>query len=212
MTMRFRAVKAGLVGLLGTAAAGQYRVVGYQPQNVTAEGVAGNDRLVQVFYSEGQYPTSSGSLSGPVTHLAQFKIQLTASTAAEGDLTVLDNPASTPGDLQLAIALMSDAQFDADGSIDELYDLVYQAIMDPSQINVGTAEPVGSRWIEGFRKDEPVRRGELVILTAEMILNLKVPEELNGVTGTAGQVIDTEVEFDEDTTGKAGVDVDITGS
>jgi hypothetical protein len=45
-----------------------------------------------------------------------------------------------------------------------------------------------------------------------MLMKCKAPEELTGVTGTPGQVIDTEVEFDEDTTGKAGVDVDITGT
>lgn len=209
MTMNFRVVKEALVNTLGIYAAGRYRTIGYQLQGESADGVKDSNRSVQVFYSEGQFPKSGGSLNGPVTHNVTLLIQLAVSKATEVDLTVIDNPSSTPAQLAAAITAMQEAAGLADSSFDELAEIVYQVLMDAT-VDISLLGEVSDKWIGSIKKDQPLPRGKLVVLTGEMVLTFKATEELVGAALTSGQIMSTEVEFDEDDTGEAGVDVDIT--
>jgi hypothetical protein len=209
--MNFRTVKTAIVNLLGVSAAGRYRTIGYQKQAESAEGILDSNRTVQVFYSEGKFPKSAGSLNGPVAHEVTILIQLAVAKSAGCDLSVIEDENSTPAQIAAAIAAMQPAAELADESLDELVDVVYQVLMDAA-IDLSLIAPISNKWIESIRKDQPLPRGDLVVLTGEMMLTFRVTEELTGAALTPGQSIDTEVEFDEDETGKAGVDVDTTVS
>jgi len=182
--MMFRTLKASVVSLLGLAAGGRFRVVGYQPQGAEAEEVKGDLRLVQVFFSGGQIPKSGGGSAGPVAHNVTVKIELTAAKASEGELAPLVNPASTPVEFAAALASFTSAAELAADSMDELIDIVFQILMDGRNIDLGL-DPgdVSNRWIERIDKGEPSPRGELVVISGSMDLTCRVSEALLGDAG-----------------------------
>jgi hypothetical protein len=182
--MAFRTLKASLVSLLGLAAAGRFRVVGYQPQGSAIEEVKGNLRMVQVYFSGGQIPKSGGGSLGPVAHDVTFKLELTAAKASEGDLAPLMNPASTPAQFAAALASFTSAAELADESMDELLEIVFQILMDGRNLDLGLAPGnVANRWIERIDKGEPSPRGELVVVSGSMDLTCRVAEALLGDAG-----------------------------
>jgi len=63
--MKFRAVNTAITTVLGAAAAGRFQTVGYESQGVAAVEIQNNKRIVQSYYSQGAFPKSGGSLSGP---------------------------------------------------------------------------------------------------------------------------------------------------
>jgi hypothetical protein len=210
MTMNFIIVKDALIALLGTEAASRYRTIGFQQQGQSAEEIKDTDRSVQVFYSEGTFPKSGGSLSGPYLHKITIRIELAISEPARGDLATLNNPSATPSQLATAIAAMQDAAQLADNNFDELVDIIFNIIMSAENVDLGLSTPIGTRWIDSVKKNQPLPRGEYIVLTGEMLFTCVMDEQATGAASTTGEGIGTEVEIDEDTTGKAGVEVDIT--
>jgi len=196
MTMNFRLIKASVVNLLGTAAAGRYRTIGFQKPGQGAAEVKDNNRSVQVYYSSGDFPKSAGNPSGPTTHEITINFDLTVSAPARVDLSVIQNPASTPAQIQSALAALQEAANLADDSIDELADNIYQEIMDARNIDLGLARPVASRWIGNINKDDPLPRGKLVVLTGTMQLTCKIDEQVSGETpvSAVAPAFDTEIE------------------
>lgn len=195
MTMAFRTVKAAIVTLLGTAAAGNFRTVGYQPQGESAEQNLDNERSVQVFYSKGTFPKASASIQGPYDHLAKYDVWLTVSKAAIGDLSVLENPASTEGERAAALAAFELASPLADDSMDELIELVFQIIMQADNIDLGLdVGIVTNRWIGEIEKDQPTPRGRFVSLTALMPIACNMSEVVTGLIPTVGEEIDLELQ------------------
>lgn len=197
--MQFRELKAAVVNLLGAAAAGRYTVAGYQKRGVAAEEVRDDLRLVQVFYQGGKFPESAGSLAGPAAHDVTLRIEMAAGTGAKGDLSPLADPAATPAQLQAALASFQDASLLADGSFDELADIIYQILMNTRNIDLG--RPVGyvaNRWISGIDKQAPNARGEFVIVPGSIDLTCRIVEVFDGDAGapadpTLGAVL-TEIE------------------
>jgi hypothetical protein len=216
--MQFRKNKDAIVTILGNAENGRYQTVGFQRQTKSADEVLGNDRMVQVYYSAGDFPKKSGRINGPNQHDMTFNIDLTVSRAAEGDLSILQNPASTSGEIAAALLLFSEASELADQSIDELINIVYQVIMDAQNIDFGltTGSPpvatrgvVSNRWIDQIQKNDPVPRGEYVILTASMKLTCRGVELIDGDSGIPGEkVLDTQIDIEGDDVEKAGVTVE----
>ncbi len=212
--MNFRAIKAGIISILGAAAGGSYQVIGYQPQALSDENVKDTNRTVQAYYASGSFPKSAGSISGPMEHEMTFRIECTASAAAVGDLAALDNPASTPAEIQAAIAGFSKAADRVDNLIDELIDEVYQALMDASEYDLGQPFTVADKWIDGIRKGQPSPRGSLVVLTATLNLTCSIEETVDGdsalnVIGGVLQptTIDVDVRVNDDANeGRAGVE------
>lgn len=197
--MNFRTIKASLITILGNAAAGRYRTIGYQRQAQTAEENLDTSRSVQVFYQSGDFPESAAAMSGPVMHGITFAVQMTVATAAKADLTVIDNPGSTEQDLADAINAMQNAQQLADDSMDELIEILYQELMDNENIDIGLDTGiVTSRWVGDVQKNKPLERGEYIVLTGSIKFTCKTDEQLVGDAGsTAGQVIDQEINFED---------------
>jgi hypothetical protein len=196
MTMAFITLSDSIKTLLGSVAAGQYRVIGYQSRSQGAEEVVDSNRLVQVYYSTGDLPKSSGSLSSPAIHDITFTIEITVSKAAEGDLATIDDALSTPVQLQAAIAGIKTAEDGANDSWNEVADLIWNTLMDARNSQLGlSAGTVGSRWVPSIQKKEPVKQGDLVVISGFLNLNARVEEVALGETPTPIAQIDMDVDL-----------------
>ena len=215
MTMKFRTVKTSLLALLNASEAGRYQTVGFQRQQKGADEVKGNNRLVQLYYSRGSFPKSSSSLSGPFKHTATYQVDLTCSEAATVDLATLNNPASSPAQITAALAAKAEAAKLADDSLDELFDIVYQIIMDARQrdldLGIGGASDI---YISDFQKDEPDAQGRLVTITGAFIIGVVMEEIVSGETSTTQdqlisggtvQTVDIETESETDETSETKI-------
>lgn len=205
--MEFRTAKAKLIQILGDSAAGQFRVAGHQAQGESSIDTTGLDRLVRVFFEQGDFPRSASAFGGPVQHEMQFGIHMIVTAKARGDLTTLNDPSATAGQLSTALADFEKATDVADESFDELLDLVYQILMDnrhhfldTSTLKDDSEEMVtfGNRWVQGVEKDEPMPRGDLVTLTGSIRYTAEVIEEVTGADALSGEisteVVDVEVQ------------------
>jgi hypothetical protein len=197
--MEFRTVKNKIVEILGDAENGRYRTVGFRRQSKSGDEILNNDRLVQVYFSEGQFQKSHGRFHGEKTHDVTFEIELSASAKAHGDLTVLDSPTATPIAKAAAIAAIKEASEIADNKIDELIDIIYNILMDARneglQLDKGD---VSSRWIDRIQKDILLERGDLVVKTANMKYTCRVIESVPGDIGTMPDKIITDSDFTGD--------------
>jgi hypothetical protein len=212
MTMAFRTVAAALNTLLANEAAGRYRVVGFQQQGVSADEIEDSDRVVQAYYESGDFPKSAGSVTGSRDHTAKFSLDLMVSAGASVDLSVIDNPASTPAQISTALAAQTDAGKRANDSWDELADIVYQEVSNATQRDLGLAFKIGTPWIESIQKDSVLPRGEFVTLTGVINYTCRLEEAIEGETPVAApDGVDTILVVYSDQTG-ATVDNDKAGA
>lgn len=204
--MNFRTIKGEVAVLLGAAAAGRYRVVGYKDDAVAAERLKGANRTIQVYNAEGDFSKKSGGISGPVQHDVTLRLELMASAVASVDLSTLEDQTSTAGEIAAALAAMQTASDSADDEIDELVDIVFQVVMDARNRDMGHATPTANRWISSWKKSAPLARGEHVTIAATMDLTYRIDEALvgdPGVTPTSGRAVDTTVKVTTSETGTA---------
>lgn len=208
--MNFRIIKNSIINILGTAEAGRFRTVGFQRQTKSSEEVINNNRLVTVYYSGGSFPKRAGRNTGPVQHDITYRIELTVSKPASGDVSIINNPSSTPAEIAAAIEAIQEAAQLADESIDELFDIVYQILMDARNVDMGlTIGIVTNRWIDSIQKDEPRPKGDLVVLTGSANLTLRTAEQVAGDPGTPGaNIIETISDIKDNIPDIAGVLID----
>lgn len=209
MTMNFRTIKTNVVEILFNNSKNCFQVIGHQRQAKSADEVINNNRLVQVFYSFGDFPKSAGRQRGPVQHDATYRIELTVSSPAKVDLSVLNNPNSSDAELDASLISSQEASSIADDLIDELYDLVYQILMDPTNADMGMDKGlVSSRWIDQFQKDDPLDKGELVVLTGSMFLKLRTSEQITGISPTPnGDIQNVTIDIDSDDEEQTAIEV-----
>lgn len=204
MTMAFRTIKDEIVALLGAAAAGRFRVIGYANDAVDATEIRGSNRSVQVYNASGDFSKKSGGLAGPVQHDVTVRIECMASAVAKVDLLALEDPTSTAGEIAAALAAMQNASALADDAIDELIDIVFQIVMDARNRDIGHSSPTANRWISDWRKSAPLPRGEHVTIAAQMDLTYRIDESVDGdpgVSPTAHDAVDTSITVTNDETG-----------
>lgn len=207
MTMKFREIKAAIATVLANAAAGRYRVRGFPELNLDAAALDDTDRVVQVFYRTGEFPKSSSG-RGPFDHQMTFRVFCAASASASVDLTVLDNPASTPTQIATALAAAEPAEQVADDSFDELADAVFQALMAGDQLDFGLSYPIGSRWLGEIQKNDAYSRGDRVVVSGYMDVTCRAPEEVASTTKQDVEVIDNSLQVVGDDVTRAGVEAD----
>jgi len=182
--MLFRTVKNAIVQILGDGAESRFQVVGYQRQSKSTDELLGNDRMVQVYYSDGDFLKLSGRQRGPKSHDMTFQIDMSASAPAEGDLSVLDSTTATSIQKAAAIAAIKEAAEKADTQIDELMDAVYQILMDARNNGLGLEKgDISKPWIDRIQKDTIIERGDLVLKTANMKYTCRGQESVPGATG-----------------------------
>jgi hypothetical protein len=217
--MNFETLKSNIVTILGNAAAGRYRVVGYQTVARDVDEFKDSDRLVKVYFSEDQFPKNQSALVGNISSEPVFMVELIVSKSAKGDLATLENPASTPAQLQTALANVKLAEDEADTSWDELAGIVYQVLMDANNIDFDLPKgTIASRWLDNFKKDEPgqigittgILGGKLILVTGSARFTCVLDESIVGDTGTAGDTIDTALDIVDDDNEKTGVQIGIT--
>jgi hypothetical protein len=204
MTMMFRTIKDNVVSILGDAAAGQYRVAGYQEQRLAAEELEGNLRLVQVRYKHGAFPRSASG-RGPFAHNVNLQIVLTVSHAAGTDLSVLDNPAATPAQIAAALGASIPAEKEADDAMDELFDLVFNTLMAGDNLDLGAQYQVANRWIEEFEKSDVINRGEYAVVGGMTSLSFRVEEQVPTTEKFDLDFVSTDVDIQGEDAIKAGV-------
>lgn len=186
--MQFRTTKKNLITILGSAADGRFRVVDHQVQVIDSTEILGDNRRVQVFYGEGEFPKGKAGLTGPTQHEATYRIEMAVSAATEVNLAVLNDSGSTEAQRKAALSAFKSSSKLADDSMDELFEIVYQILMDGRNVDIlddGPPFKVNSRWVEGFRKDSPVPQGEYVELTGSIQFSCQLVEEITGDTGIA---------------------------
>ena len=206
--MNFRVVKNAIQDLLDDNANGRFRVIGKQVMSKSADDVLNNDRLVQVYFSDGSFPKSAGRLHGPKTHDITIEIDMTASAGAVGDLSILENPDATAIQKAAAIAAIREASETADEKIDELIDAVYNILMDAR--HEGLLLPKGtisSRWIDRIQKDTLLERGEFVVKTANMKYTCRVQEYVSGDIGNTPATVEIYSNLPNDGDTGTGVNV-----
>ena len=193
--MMFRIVNTAIQTLLGANAQGKFRVIGYQGQGQDASEVKSNSRVVQTFYSTGDFSKQGGRYTGPTQHDMTFNISLTASAASTVDLNTINNPNATPSQIATALTAMQEGAYRADVMIDELMELVYQILMDALNVDLGLPKgTVSNRWIGTLKKDEPQPMGSLVILTGVVTFDVRCVEQVLGDVPVPLQSILTTLE------------------
>jgi len=203
--MQFIAVKTALQNLLGTEGVGVYQVIGFQRQEKSGEEFIGNNQSVEVYYKKSDFPKNRSGFIGTVSNEVEYNIELTVSAMAKADLAVLENPASTPVQLEAALLAAKEASNEADDKIDILISLVWNTLM--SALNKDLGLPVGTvtdRWVGSASKGDPNARGQLVVLTAILPYNCTLCEEPPGELPLDIVEINLENEINEDTNQKTG--------
>lgn len=205
--MQFQTVRDAIELTLNTDAAARYQVIGYQVQGTSAEERA--IPTVAVFFGSGDFPQSGGSIADANKHDASFRLEFTATAPSKGDLATLQDDLATQAQLAVALATFQDAARDVDRIFDQLFSDVYGVIMDARNETFGLAVgAVSSRWIGQISKDNPVPKGEVVMLTGSAQLTCTMEEQVLGEVGTVGTIFDTTVDLDGDDVEQTGVRVD----
>ena len=205
--MNFRLIKTSIIEILGNASNNCFVVIGHQRQMKSPDETNDINRLVEVFYSAGDFPKSSGRYTGPVQHDITFRIELTVSSPAKVDLDTLNRSGATPAEMAVALESHQEATNVTDDLLDELYELVYQILMDARNVDMGQEVGiVSNRWIDQWQKDDPVDKGEYAILTGTMFLKLRTAEQIVGEEAvTGGNLQDVTIDIEGDDTEKTGV-------
>ena len=204
--MEFRTVKIAIQEILGDAANGRFRVVGYQKQSKNAGTISGNNRLVQVYYTEGQFPKNNSRQFGSKTHEITIDIDISCSAHAQGDISVLESETSTSEQKATALLAIKTAAELADNSVDEVIEYVYQILMDTRNIDAGL--PVGTvtnRWIDRIQKDTVLESGALVVKTANMKYTCRLQEDVSGDIGNEPETVIINSDITSGETSGAGV-------
>ncbi len=196
--MAFRTIKNAIVNdVLGPVENGRYQTVGYQKRGKSADEIKENLRSVEIYYASGSFDQR---INGPTQHKMLFNLDLSVSSASKADLNVINNPASMPDQIKAALDEMLLAASQADELLDELIDIIYQIIMDGNNLELqldenGSGLIIADRFIKTVNKSQPSPRGGLVVITAKMILNCTVTEEVPGDIGPAAETIETVTQF-----------------
>lgn len=217
MRMNFEILEDSIIdNVLIPAEAGRYETVGGHGQRDSAARINEN-RKVMVFYNDGLFSESSGAAYDEVQHDVSFDIVLTEATAADADLSVLQDDTASEADKAAALRAMKLPSVKANRSMNRFIAIVYQILMDKRNDQLGIKPPddrprlkqVSKRWIESISKGDPVPEGEFVILTSAIRLTCRVPEQIIGDDLPAVQETDINVDMatDGDDTTETGVEI-----
>jgi hypothetical protein len=182
MTMNFRTLKSNIQDILADAAAGRFRVIGHSSQARSAIEVIGVKRSVQVYFYLGEMDRGQNASSiGTVQHDVTIKIELTVGAATKVDLSILSVDGVTPAQIASAIDAFQEGSAIADDNMDELFDIVWNVVMESAADDFGmTKGDISNIWIGSLSKDDPLPRGEYAVLTGSMNITARVTESATG--------------------------------
>ena len=207
--MQYKIIINAIKRILGDESQGRYKVVGYTKQTKSADEFIDNNKSVQVYFSEGNFPKNAGRMIGPKLHDITVNIDLMASAAAKGDLSVLNSATSTATQKAVALASIQDAAIVADDLIDELIDIVWNILGDARNLDLGLSTgSIANRWIDSIKKDTNLENGDLIVKTANLKYTCRVEEECLGDKGTSPDTVVIDSEITPGDTEGAGVTVE----
>lgn len=182
--MNFRTIKSAMVTLLGDQAKSRFQVVGYQRETKSADEFIDNDKTIQIYFSDGNFPKGAGFVRGHKQHDITINLDMSASAAAEADLTILDSTTATAQQKATALLAVREAAEIADIALDELIETVFSILEDARNTDLGL--PIGTvanQWIGSIKKDTTLAHGDLVVRTANMKYSCRTEETVLGDTG-----------------------------
>ncbi len=183
--MNYKTIRDALKTLLEANELGRFQTVMFQRQRKGANEVKGVLRTAQVFYKGGQFPGEVGQMNGPFEHKMTFQFDLTVSEPAKIDLATLNDESASAADRITALAGRQEAAELANESMDDLFEDIYQILMDARNRDIGLDIGIATkRWINNFQKDDPVETGELVVLTGAFLFTCQTNEHADGDTST----------------------------
>jgi hypothetical protein len=209
--MLFRSIKQSIISILNAAASGRYTVIKSQRQTVAAKEL--ETKFVKVFYRSGNFPNSSSSPYGrPPKHEMAFDIELSVAIKSGVDLSLINDESSTSQQRAAAMLSFDDACLLADDALDELFENVFQVIMNPENYDLGFSKyGIADRWIQDFKKDDALAKGEYAILTGSFQIMCTGDEQISSEIGTPALVQDATLNIN-DSENNAGVSGDIGGN
>lgn len=223
--MMFEQARDAIETLIKSYQANRFRVVTEQKESSGASEHKGIKRSIQIFYESGSFPDGTSS-KRENTHDVTFQIEYTATAAAKVDLTVLNDPESTESEIIAAFSASQTAGFTANRSIDELRRMIFQILLDPVNVDKdlglnpsgGPPHVLTQIRLKNFRKNAPIARGKIFVLTASEQLTCQVQETASGATPIApnAETFDIKHKFttttdaDDVTPAELGAEVDAT--
>lgn len=210
--MVFERVRDAIETVLVANQGSLFRTIVGQRERVDAKEVKDVLRTLQVFYESGEY-TDSSSGKQAKEHACEYRLEYKLSRAATADLSVLNNDAATPAQLQAALLAADEGSTLADKAMDEFRRIISQILLDPKNRGLGIAGTPNNRGSFGytmsrqklvrFRKNQPLQKGGLIVLTASETFETIVTETFDG----AGVTPAAQIPIDY-TTGIANADGD----
>lgn len=195
--MNFELLRDGLESILIANQGLLFRTIGEQKQSTGAEEVKGILRTVQVFYSTGNYPKDKSGRQN-FEHDTGFQLEYTVSSPSKADLTILNDPGASASEKQVALLASSEGTRLADRLLDELRRIVTQILMDPINQDMGLIKyTISDPWLSNFRKNEPIDKGGLIVLTGSEIFTARVTETTAGATTTPAVIPALDITLDE---------------
>lgn len=198
--MVFEELRDSMTALLRTfESANDFVVVDKQLMSRSPKEFKGPLRTVQVFFQEGDSQPELATRT-EFEHDVTFGFFLSVAESATADLSGLDDPNKTPAEKKALLAASTPGSFNADRSIDELWRIVVQIIMDAVNEDLGLAKyTVSNRRLSQFRKNQPNDHGNLISLTGSGSMRARVTETITGATpvAPADTIIDHTSEFYE---------------
>jgi hypothetical protein len=196
--MTYRVVKNAIATLLHNGSLERYTVIGRQLQ--TKSATEARNKMVQVYYTDGDLPKSSGSGRRDRNHDINIDIDLTVSAPAQGDLSALRSETATPQQKAACIAAIKDATQVADEMIDDLIEWVFAIMTDARNYDLGLPKAtISSGWLGRIQKDTLLEAGGLVVKTANLKYSCRVTESIIGAIGNVPDTVifDTEITTNE---------------
>ena len=195
--MVFEQLRDSIEALLLANQSTYFRTIGEEKQAPDAREALGNLRFVEVFFSEGT--RGKGSTKQETEHDVKYQLIFTVSAAATADISVLEKDSGATAPQKAAALLASTAGSRIAGkSIDALYRMIWQIIMDPVNEDLGLDKYTVGNWeLNNFKKFSPVDHGKLITIMASADLTATVTEKATGATPTTAvePAINVDAEF-----------------
>lgn len=202
--MNFVTIKKAIIDLLGTYQCTNFVTVGFQGQKQDQD----TSKKVVVYYASGDFPKSSGTMQD-YKHQITFQVIISVSCSASADMSVLNNPGDhTSEEIADALSALQTGADMADVGWDDVFDAVWNILMDPVNYDLGLQKGVVSdRWLSQARKDDPIPQGSLVTVTGSVTFSMHTVETPAGETPETAESgsMDTVIDIKDDDYQKTGV-------
>lgn len=201
--MGFEVVRDALTAVLVANQGSLFRTILGQKERVDASEVKGGLRTIQVFYESGEYKDSASGKQSK-EHDCEYRLEYKLSIAASANLSVLDDDSASTAAKAAALLAADAGSTRADKAMDEFRRIITQILLDPKNRGLGLATNPNSQGsfgytisrqkLERFRKNQPLQKGGLIVLTASETFATTVTETFDGADVVAAAAVPIDYE------------------